>query len=104
MKVVLALMLTATTVVSCNERKVADLADHAEVCVDQATQLRVRDVQCEPELGRAGGPQWFYVNQHSGTPAPPVGQKIQVSIGTYTRPNGSVARPLETGGFVYIAR
>ena len=69
--------------------------DYSRACVDQETEVRVEDEDCE-EPGYTGGARWFYSGySHSVSP---VGAKMNMTQGSYTKPSGSIAS-VSRGGF-----
>ena len=71
---------------------------YEQLCVDEATMVRVDDDQCPEEgHGSRGGHGWFFIPYTHGTamPAHPVGSKVTMP-GSFARPaTGNFAR----GGF-----
>lgn len=70
---------------------------HNRVCVDPNTQIRVDDDECDDDRAGPGRFIWFYYPVHVG--GVPVGSKINVSAGTYTKPAGPVGSIPRSGGF-----
>ncbi|MFA7267540.1 MAG: hypothetical protein WC054_14620 [Candidatus Nanopelagicales bacterium] len=70
-------------------------ADYAQVCVDQQTQQRINETDCEPGSPRYGTTAgWFYIPR--GGAVPGIGSSISSSSGSFAAPtSGSVNR----GGF-----
>ena len=73
--------------------------DHAQVCMEEAPEVRVDDEHCN-DGGR--GFTWVYVPRSYGAPA--VGDKVLLSTFTRARPGAgtiSTVRPAGIGGSVY---
>lgn len=69
--------------------------DYSRACVDQETEVRVEDEDCEDEHS-PGGARWFYSGySHS---VPPVGTKMNMTQGSFTKPSGSIST-VSRGGF-----
>lgn len=71
---------------------------HNRICVDQETQIRVEDDDCDDD--RVGvGPRymWFYYPVHMS--GPPVGARIVASQGTYVKPATATQTVPRSGGF-----
>ncbi|MGB3673418.1 MAG: hypothetical protein WA988_03150 [Candidatus Nanopelagicales bacterium] len=82
--------LLSTALAGC-----ATESDYAQVCVDQRTQQRINETDCEPGSPRYGTTAgWFYIPR--GGAIPGIGSSISSSSGSFSAPtSGSVNR----GGF-----
>ena len=73
-----------------------DEAENQAVCVDQETQQRVDDDQCDPDdyetrgSGVGSGFFWYFLGTQAGRSYPAVGQRV--SGGTYSVPSGTSVR------------
>jgi hypothetical protein len=72
-----------------------DTVDNQAVCVDEETQERVPDDQCDPDGDRAsniggGAFLWYFLGTTAGRGFPGIGQRA--SGGTFTPPSGSYRR------------
>jgi hypothetical protein len=73
-----------------------DSVDNQAVCVDEQTQERVPDDQCNEDGSRAssgiGGSAflWYFLGTTAGRGFPGIGQRV--SGGTFTQPSGSFRR------------
>lgn len=82
-------------------------ADHQQMCVqieDDFELVRSEDGNCPDENEShanfyPGYYYWYYMGRAHGTP-PPVGAKVPVASGSFTRPSsGTIAKPPASGGF-----
>ncbi|HWM07610.1 MAG TPA: hypothetical protein VNP92_35215 [Actinophytocola sp.] len=68
--------------------------DYAAVCVDEQTQERVSDYECDDHGSYGGSYIWYYLG--SGQRVPSVGSRV--SGGSTSEPSGSVQRGLPSSG------
>lgn len=73
-----------------------DEVDNQAVCVDQETQERVSDEECDPEGDRVSGPGgsiflWYFLGTVAGRGFPGIGQRVPAG-GTYTAPSSGSYR------------
>jgi hypothetical protein len=85
--------LLAPSLVACSSSD--DTVDNQAVCVDEQTQERVPDDQCNPDGSRAGGIGggfflWYFLGTAVGRSFPPIGQRV--GGGTFSTPGGSYRR------------
>lgn len=84
--------LLAPSLAACSSD---DNVDNQAVCVDQDTQERVDDGQCDdsPSSGGIGASPflWYFLGTTAGRGFPGIGQRVPAG-GTYTQPSGSVRR------------
>ncbi|MGO1049809.1 hypothetical protein [Crossiella sp. CA198] len=76
----------AAVLSGCTTETAADEYDHVAVCVDPRTGDRVDDGRCGDDDGGSGGMAWFWISTSTSHAAPGVGQRVNVSHGSYTRP------------------
>ena len=77
-----AVPLLATGLTGCGSD---DEAEYSAVCVDQTTQQRVDDDECDDDNDRGGVHGWYFFPV--GVYAGGIGQRV--SGGSYTTPSGS---------------
>ncbi len=86
--------LLAPSLAACSSDD--DTVDNQAVCVDEETQVRVDDDQCNPDGSRAtsgiGGSAflWYFLGTSVGRGFPGIGQRV--SGGTFSQPSGSYRR------------
>ena len=68
--------------------------DHSEICIDKEAKRRVEDDDCRK--GRAGS-TFFYMPYAHGAPA--VGQPVDTTKGSFTKPSTGRIAPVSRGGF-----
>lgn len=71
-------------------------ADYGQVCMEEATEVRVFDDRCEDSSG-GGGFHWVYVGRPHVAPA--VGSKFTKGTYSMTPPAGVGSRVPSSGGF-----
>jgi hypothetical protein len=82
--------LLAPSLVACSS---SDDVDNQAVCVDQQTQERVPDDQCDDDHGGGIGASpflWYFIGTTVGRGFPGIGQRV--SGGTYSTPDGAYRR------------
>lgn len=89
--VTLGALFAASSLVGCSERE----PDFYGVCVEESTELRVDDDRC-PENG-GNGFVWFYYPATARVPA--VGERINTTHGSFTRPSTGRISTVSRGGF-----
>jgi hypothetical protein len=80
--------LLAPSLAACSSN---DDVDNQAVCVDQQTQERVDDSQCDDSRGGGFGASpflWYFLGTTVGRGFPGIGQRVPAG-GTYSRPPGS---------------
>jgi hypothetical protein len=90
-----ALGITALLAPSLSACSSGDDVDNQAVCVDEQTQERVPDDQCNPDGSRASGIGgsiflWYFLGTAVGRSFPAVGQRV--SGGTFATPGGAYRR------------
>jgi hypothetical protein len=88
----LATLVAATLVSGCQDN---EDPDYAQVCLDERTRKRIEDERCDDST--TGGTRWFYVPR--GTVVPPVGDDVDTSRGSFTRPSSGSVHTVSRGGF-----
>jgi hypothetical protein len=89
-----ALGITALLAPSLSACSSDDDVDNQAVCVDQETQQRVDDSQCDDSHGGGIGASpflWYFLGTAVGRGFPAIGQRVPAG-GTYTTPSGSYRR------------
>jgi hypothetical protein len=70
----------AATLSACS---VSSDPDEIGVCHHPVTMERIDDDKCDPDGNDRNGAIWFYYSANNGHSAPPVGQKVTKSHGSY---------------------
>ena len=89
-----ALGITALLAPSLSACSSDDEVDNQAVCVDQETQQRVDDSQCDDSHGGGIGASpflWYFLGTTVGRGFPAIGQRVPAG-GSYTTPSGSYRR------------
>jgi len=74
-------------------------ADTSEICMDEATGLRVDDSKCPPGGGSGGGYVWMYGTGHAPAVGHPVPKSYStVKTGIIGRAPYGGGRPISAGG------
>ncbi len=73
-----------------------DEVESQAVCIDEETQERVSDEECDPEGDRVSGPGgsiflWYFLGTVAGRGFPGIGQRVPAG-GSYSPPSGSYRR------------
>jgi uncharacterized protein YgiB involved in biofilm formation len=88
--------LTLLTAASCEDEE--DEEEYSQVCVDEKTNLRVEDDECDDDDSRTRGFMWFFINSRlHATPA--IGSAINPTHGSYVRPTTGKISTVSRGGF-----
>ena len=94
--VTLGAMMFALT--GCGEGEYEEVpADSQEICVERDTGERVDFDKCDSDTSHIHYYPWYHASTYGGAPA--VGSKVNPAHGSTVKPDGSFARPPETGGF-----
>lgn len=72
--------------------------DTAEICMDEATEIRVDDSKCPPNGGSSGGYSWVYVNGHAPAVGSPVRGYSTVKTGIVGRAPIGGGKAISSGG------
>lgn len=83
--------MAAATLTGCSSEP-----DYDAVCIDEQTQERVSDYECDDDDGSYGGSTYVWYYLRSGQRIPSVG--TYVSGGSTSKPSGSVQRGGSSAG------
>lgn len=97
--VVLSAVFTALvpTVAACGDSQDTSV-DTYEICIDEATEIRVDDSKCPPNGGSSGGYSWVYVNGHAPAVGSPVRGYSTVKTGIVGRAPIGGGKAISSGG------
>lgn len=91
-------IIPATTACGDSQDTSVD-ADTNEICMDEATGLRVDDSKCPPGGGGGGGYVWMYGTGHAPAVGHPVPKTYStIKTGVIGRAPAGGGRPISSGG------